>query len=249
MATQAATVPVPIGRRLRRELRFRRRRLGHLFSEFAILSRLAGARAVAALSSKILVGTPENISVSLPGIALPIVLRLRTSDARVCKEVLLDHEYSTAVNFSPRIIVDAGANCGLTSIFNANQFPDARIWAIEPEPSNYAALLANVRNYANIAAIQAALWGDNGEAKVFAPWPKLRRESGFAVKSGRGCRAVTVPALMREIGVDSIDILKVDIEGAERNVSLRLASQSGAACHLTARLGVSRMRGHRRFRS
>lgn len=42
-------------------------------------------------------------------------------------------------------------------------------------------------------------------------------ESGGA-RSGADIRAVTVPWLMNELGVDTIDVLKVDIEGAETAV-------------------------------
>jgi FkbM family methyltransferase len=158
--------------------------------------------------------------VKLEGLRYPFFLRLQTSDAQVCHEVLLGREYFFPVSFSPGTIVDVGANCGFTSVFYANQFPDARIWAIEPEPSNFAALVKNAERYPNITPIRAALWSKDGEVAVFSPAPKFEDwgKWGFAVAPGAGCRAVTVSTLMREIGVDAIDILKVDIEGAEREI-------------------------------
>lgn len=68
-------------------------------------------------------------------------------------EVITWNMYATRLHQSPRVIVDAGANIGLTAVYFANQFPAARILALEPESSNYALLCKNTAAYP-----QAALW-------------------------------------------------------------------------------------------
>ena len=57
--------------------------------------------------------------------------------------VLDGKEYDFAVD-RPSVIIDAGANIGLASIWFASKFPEARILAIEPEKSNYELLVRNV---------------------------------------------------------------------------------------------------------
>lgn len=203
----------PFHRRIRKRLE-----LG--LHEAAICTRIAGPAGLLAYLSRIAFGFPERISVRLAGLQHPLCLRLQTSDAQVCEEVLLGRGYFFPVPFPPRTIVDAGANCGVSSVFYANQFPQAKIWAIEPEPSNYAALVKNAEKYPNITPIRGALWSTDGEVELFSPALKFQDwgKWGFAVKPGHGCRALTMPTLMREIGVDAIDILKIDVEGAEREI-------------------------------
>ena len=52
--------------------------------------------------------------------------------------------------FTPKTIVDAGANIGMASIFYSHRYPAAKIIALEAEGSNFAALCKNVEPYQNI---------------------------------------------------------------------------------------------------
>lgn len=70
---------------------------------------------------------------------------------------------------SPRVIVDAGANIGLTSVFYSNKYPRAKIFAIEPEPSNFELLKKNTASYTNVVRIQAALLRENEPVGFFDP--------------------------------------------------------------------------------
>lgn len=44
-------------------------------------------------------------------------------------------------------IIDAGANIGLTSVYLANRFPNARILALEVDQQNFELLAENARPY------------------------------------------------------------------------------------------------------
>ena len=52
------------------------------------------------------------------------------------------------------------------------------------------------------------------------PWPRFKKWAKwtFRVREGDGCRALTLATLMREVGIETVDILKVDIEGAECDI-------------------------------
>lgn len=54
--------------------------------------------------------------------------------------MLLNAEYAWDTAVRPRVIVDAGANIGLASLFFANKYADAKIIAIEPEEHNFKIL-------------------------------------------------------------------------------------------------------------
>jgi FkbM family methyltransferase len=140
--------------------------------------------------------------------------------------VFLLQEYDFDVSRAPRTIVDAGANIGLASIYFANRYPDAKIIAIEAERSNFEVLQRNVSPYANIVPVHAALWSENGSIDLVDPglgkWGFMtQRADGSEKTYGRvvhAVRAMTVDAVLKEHGVDRLDILKIDIEGAEREV-------------------------------
>jgi len=160
------------------------------------------------------------MSLIVEGVQHPLFLRLATSDAEVYRDIFLRQEYHFPTSFSPRTVVDVGANCGMTSVFYANLYPEATIVAIEPETSNYEALVKNTCAYPNIIPIHGALWSTDGEVELFPPWPYWKRwgKWGFRVRKGNGCRAVTLTTLMREVGIEAVDILKIDVEGAEREI-------------------------------
>ncbi len=144
-----------------------------------------------------------------------------TSDFCAYRDVLIfrSKSYDPGIaNFSPKTIVDAGAHIGMASILFALKYPAARIVAIEPEPSNFAALVRNTAAYKTITPIQAALWREDGEVTLGAS--KAHPKGAFQiVENGRQrVRAMTMDTVTRETDIQSIDLLKVDIEGAEIEV-------------------------------
>jgi FkbM family methyltransferase len=181
-----------------------------------------GLRGVLAIASYRLFGQPKVISAHPPGIRNPVLLRLKTSDEATYVQILLGGQYSFDLPFSPRAIVDAGANIGMASIFFANKYPEAKIIAIEAERSNFNILVRNVRPYPAITPVHAALWNRDGEISVGEPDP-VSGASGnwaFVTREGPGVkvRAITMPTLMREMKIQAVDLVKIDIEGAEKEV-------------------------------
>ena len=125
------------------------------YSLFGVRGLVTGARAR-------LSPAPIIMAVAVPRLAHPVYLRARTTDVALCREIFLDGLYEAEFCEAPRVIVDAGANIGLSSVFYANEFPEARIIAIEPEASNYEMLLKNIAPYPGITPVHAALWKENG---------------------------------------------------------------------------------------
>src|SRR6185437_11070375 len=76
--------------------------------------------------------------------------------------------------------------------------------------------------YPQITAIHAALWDSDGEVRIEPAADS--GEWGFAATKGKGVRSVTVETLMREFGLPSIDIFKMDIEGAECEIFSRICN-------------------------
>jgi len=149
----------------------------------------------------------------------PVRLRFCTTDVLTYHDIIIKEDYSFGLPPSPKVIVDAGANIGMVSIYYAARFPDARIFAIEAERSNFEMLQSNVRRYPNITPIRAALWHSEGYISITPSPYESFTHWGFIVNGGAGdVPAVTIPSLMRDLGLDYIDFLKVNIEGAEKDV-------------------------------
>jgi FkbM family methyltransferase len=181
-----------------------------------------GLRGVLAISAYRLFEAPKEISARPPGIRYPVNLRIKTSDESTYKQILLDGGYAFDLPFSPNVIVDAGANIGTASIYFTHRYPEAKIIAIEPEASNFAVLARNVRPYPAIVPFHAALWNRDGEIGVSEPDPATGAKGNWAFVthggSGVKVRAITMRTLMKELQVQAIDLLKIDVEGAEKEV-------------------------------
>ena len=197
-----------------------RRKMGLFRNEAQIHWETSGLRGVFALYANLLCGSPKYLTLRISGSKHPLFVRLRTSDAEVYREVFLGNEYEFPITFSPRSIIDVGANCGITSIYYANRYPEATIWALEPETSNYRALVRNTRSYPNVIPVQAALWKADGQVETFSKYPRFSSwdKYGFRVRDGTGCPAFTLTTLMRRIGIETVDILKIDVESGEKEI-------------------------------
>jgi FkbM family methyltransferase len=179
---------------------------------------LCGSRGVCAVAAFRLCGRPRELTTVPRHSNHRVHLRIDTSDFCAYRDVLIfrTKSYDPPIpDFAPKIIVDAGAHIGMASILFTLKYPAARIIAIEPERSNFVALVRNTGAFKMITPIQAALWREDGEVTL-GPSAAHTKGAFQIVENGpQRVRAITVDALMREAGINSIDFLKVDIEGAE----------------------------------
>ena len=201
-----------------------------VFDGLKMYYRNFGLRGIFAISAYRLTGMPEEIIARPPGIRYPVHIRVRTADVSIYSSILVGEEYAFELPFTPRVIVDAGANVGMASLYFAHRYPDAKIIAVEPEKSNFVMLAKNVQAYPKIIPVQAALWNWDGEISISEP--EARSEWGFITREGPGTkvRAITIQTLMREMQISFIDLLKVDIEGAEKEVFEKCDWMQGVRC-------------------
>jgi FkbM family methyltransferase len=157
----------------------------------------------------------------------PIYLRNNTTDIPAYKEIIERHKYCVTTEYEPKYIIDAGANIGMAAIYFANKYKDARIIAIEPESANYELLKKNTENYANITVIKAALWKTTGEIFLFDTGLGndgfMTGENSMDTKTPiktikQTIETTTIDEILDEFHINSIDILKIDIEGSEKEI-------------------------------
>jgi FkbM family methyltransferase len=196
------------------------------------------------------------VEATVPGTDVKLQLRVGTSDISVFNGMFCWQEYGWDFENPPRTIVDAGGYTGISAVYFAIRFPDARIIAIEPSESNFRLLVRNTARFKNIQPVHAALWPRSGSLVLNDPgsgaWGLQVGEanpegaSGQTGESKHPVRAITVTDIIRDYGLDRIDLLKVDIEGSEREVfgdSVGWIDQVDAICmelHDRFKTGCSR---------
>jgi FkbM family methyltransferase len=151
----------------------------------------------------------------LPGVEHPLYARPRTSDLEAFHTIFGRRQQAVDLGFDPRLIVDLGANVGYASVDFALRYPEARVVAVEPEPSNVELLRRNVAGLP-VDVVEAAVWPRAAELELEET---EIGHLGFRVRevssSDHGVSTVTIPMLMERQGWAQIDLLKIDIEGAE----------------------------------
>ncbi|WP_420385726.1 FkbM family methyltransferase [Roseivirga sp.] len=162
----------------------------------------------------------EETHFQLSGYPHTLFLRKATSDEPTFRQVFMNIRYDMNLDFSPETILDGGANVGYASVFFANKYPEAQILAIEPNSSNYDQVIKNTRSYSTIKPQKTAIWGRSTCLKIINPdTDHWAFEVAECDSNDEGAfEAVSINQLIEQEGWDSIDILKLDIEGAEMNV-------------------------------
>ena len=160
----------------------------------------------------------ERASVRVLGIRTPIRYRPGTSDFLTLRQILGRRESLPALESRPGFIIDAGANIGCTSLLYANRWPEAAILAVEPDGGNCDLFEKNLRDYPNVTLVRGAVWPHGGALRISNPGsePWSRRVAPDGV--GNWIRGRSIPEPLDLAGRSAVDLLKLDIEGAEREL-------------------------------
>lgn len=123
-----------------------------------------------------------------------------------------------AATAEPRIL-DGGANVGLSVLFFKCLYPEARVTAFEPDPGIFEVLARNVAVYEleNVELVPKALWN----CETHLAFQREGALSGRLSQGAGGAATVDVPTCrLADYLQEPVDLLKLDIEGAETAVLL-----------------------------
>jgi len=155
----------------------------------------------------------------------PVYARRQSSDLLVFDQILVEREYSCLDHIrDARSIMDLGANCGFSSAYFLSRYRDARLVSVEPDSGNFAMLTQNTRPFGDrILRLEGAVWGENTRLNFDEDTTAQGVEWGRQTRAAEdvstaGVQAWDIPTLMDMAGFDEVDILKIDVEGAEANV-------------------------------
>jgi FkbM family methyltransferase len=165
----------------------------------------------------------------------PFVYRRNTSDEAVIRQIFHDKDYDlgrlrrgsellafrrsrSAAGLRP-LIIDAGANIGASSVYFHQQFPDALIFAIEPDRGNFEFLRRNTAGLP-IWCFNGALTARTGPVRVIDPGEGNWGFRTALMADGEiNDSAVECIQIGRILDMHSREtypfIVKIDIEGAE----------------------------------
>jgi FkbM family methyltransferase len=116
------------------------------------------------------------------------------------------------------LIIDCGANIGLSTQYFAREFPCARIVAIEPDARNVAVARENCAGFDNIAICHAAIGSTPGHVAIDNSGADANAFRVSRVDDGAGIRVVTIPEVLADHPDADPLIVKIDIEGFERDL-------------------------------
>jgi FkbM family methyltransferase len=202
------------------------RRRRKQFKDIKLSLRVAGFAGLFYAIKGTVMNSEVTLNINRKDVKFPISLRVPSSDIPTYEQVFINQDYDFLVETPPKVIVDAGANIGLASVYFANKYPGAMIIAIEPGNDNFELLKRNVEPYRNIIPVHSALWSKNGVINLIDPglgsWGFMTEETNASGKtSGKfshTVKAMTLGKIIADYQLNKIDILKIDIEGAEKEV-------------------------------
>jgi FkbM family methyltransferase len=158
----------------------------------------------------------------------PLYLRCGSSDFATFHEIFINGEYQAVLRHEQsrvRGILDLGANVGLASRWFLKQWPTAFIVAVEPDPDNFRLLQANLSAVSvgsgGSNLVNAFVGAENREAFVNNRGPGWANECTLEDRqTSRDQIPISVISPHRLVNMcpHSIDLVKIDIEGTEKEL-------------------------------
>ena len=161
----------------------------------------------------------ELICARLRGYEHPLYLRNNPYDFVTFCEVTLREAYNSKLPTAD-FIIDGGGNIGLTAAYFARQYPEALIVTIEPEAGNFDMLTKNTASSDLVRPLKGGIWNKATNLQIV---DNTSGNNAFTVTeleapAADSIVAYTIAEIMALHERSTIDIVKLDIEGAEKNV-------------------------------
>jgi FkbM family methyltransferase len=161
--------------------------------------------------------------IHIGSLAPELWLRTYGGDLFVFHEVFLGQCYwvppQWVVERPVTTVVDLGANIGLTTLFLSQYFPTARYVCVEPNPDNLFLLRHNVAVLREkVHIIEGAISESSGSALFDTSGAAWQGHLLGNQQRGLAVRCYSMSDLITAATLDTIDLLKVDIEGAEQHL-------------------------------
>ncbi len=119
------------------------------------------------------------------------------------------------------VIIDCGANIGLATIWFRRAFPEAVIYAVEPDRDNFSMLERNLAPLSSVFASRSGVWDRKAVLAITDPaaesW-SFELQEHDREETVDGVTAITIPEILASVPNGACFIVKIDIEGGERQL-------------------------------
>ncbi len=126
-----------------------------------------------------------------------------------------------------QVVFDVGANCGATTVHFARHYPNAAVHSFEPGSAARGYLERNAAGYPNVSVHPFGLYSDDCDVPLYLGDGDIGMASihprSVNLEASEPVQLRAAGPWAAEQGIDRIDILKVDVEGAEVEVFSSLA--------------------------
>jgi FkbM family methyltransferase len=156
------------------------------------------------------------IEIRLKNLDSPIIIRSAKNDVTTVINNIIREEYGivSPVCKIPKYMVDAGAYIGDTAAFFLTRYKELKVISLEPNSDNFRMAETNLKPYGNrVVLLQKALWGTDRQMGFVGD-----QTGGQLSETGDGVECISIPTLMCKYCMPKLDILKMDVEGAEKDV-------------------------------
>ena len=187
----------------------------------------------------------REVALTLRCGALRQPMRMRRSDVYTLAEVFHQREYAlvTPLPAAP-VVVDCGANVGLSALWFLGTYPGATVHCLEPDPDNVRLLRANLGGRPDVHVHPVAAGAAPGRGTLHLSVHGALHALGPAEGDSGATREVAVTdlaGLMATHGIPRIDLLKLDVEGSEFDVVRGLAPRLADVHVITGELHETRV--------
>jgi len=162
---------------------------------------------------------PKTVTLDLPAWG-KVPVRTNGYDHGLLSQIFVRKDYRMEAR-GVRRILDLGANIGMSAVFLHRLFPDAEIACAEPAPANTPLLQRAVAlNGIRGRIFEGAIGAEPGFVDLYV---SDQPDRNSVIPTGRPGQTVrvpqfSVPQIVEQMGWDRIDVLKLDIEGAEKGI-------------------------------
>lgn len=162
----------------------------------------------------------KSVKIYLPISNETIFIRKKSKDKETFKEIFFRKIYNIDLPISPISIIDAGANTGFASLFFKLKYPNSNIVALEIDDDNCKMIHQNLKNKKSIEIIKKGLFNKHSYFKIEDPYNATNSLIIRNVdnKNDYDVESITVADIMENKGWNHIDLVKIDIEGSEKDV-------------------------------
>jgi FkbM family methyltransferase len=163
------------------------------------------------------------------------------SDLLVLRDTFLFEDFG-AYSGDPHVIVDLGSNIGASVVYFRVRFPGSRIVAVEPDPNAFELLRRNTAAYDGIELRKVAVAAQAGPVTLYQhpeSWVSSLHP-GWKGAIPVTVQGQTLEQLLDELGLERVDLLKMDVEGAEFEILPafeRLSNVDALICEVHGYLG------------